>query len=116
MIGNGTFCKNESVNAEYLNDKVERKILSFSENMMIVEVVFETGGIGELHTHSHEQMVYIKSGKFEFTLLNQKYIVTEGDTLAFKPNEQHGVKCIEKGALIDMFTPYREDFLEHEVV
>ncbi len=38
-------------------------------------------------------------------------MVGKGDTLAFEPNQQHGVICIEAGVVMDFFTPAREDFL-----
>ena len=51
------------------------------------------------------------SGKFEFTVGTEIYIVGPGDSLYKEPNIEHGATCLEAGTLLDVFTPHREDFL-----
>lgn len=91
---------------------VSRKILSYNDQMMIVEVHFEEGGIGAAHTHPHLQSTYVKSGAFRFTVEGKDVEVKEGDTLQFAANMVHGTVCLEKGVLIDIFHPMREDFIK----
>ncbi|MDY6323273.1 MAG: cupin domain-containing protein [Succinivibrio sp.] len=91
---------------------VERAILVHEGAMMCVENRFEKGGVGAMHSHPHEQVTYVLSGKFEFTIGDEKHVVTAGDTLHKLPNVKHGCVCLEKGVLIDVFTPQREDFLK----
>lgn len=79
---------------------------------MAVENHFETGAIGAMHSHPHQQLTYVLSGKFEFTIGDETHIVTAGDTLHKMPNVIHGCKCLEAGVLLDVFTPQREDFLK----
>ena len=88
-----------------------RRVLSHTKDMMVVEITFEEGAIGKAHTHAHIQSSYVKSGKFEYTVGAKKHIVCEGDSLTFEPNELHGCVCLEKGVLIDVFSPERVDFL-----
>lgn len=78
---------------------------------MMVEVYFEQGGVGAMHTHPHAQTCYILDGKFEFDIDGVKHIVNKGDSLYFPSNIKHGTICLEKGVLLDVFAPYREDFL-----
>ena len=40
-----------------------RKIRSYNEQIMLVEVDFDEGGIGKDHTHPHAQISYILSGE-----------------------------------------------------
>ncbi len=91
---------------------VSRRILAHSGKMMAVEVSFATGAIGPMHNHPHEQLTYVLSGEFEFTIGDETHIVTTGDTLYKQPNIMHGCVCLKAGKLLDTFTPVREDFLK----
>lgn len=106
------FVKNEDVVLEDLGNGVKRKILAYSDNMMAVEVYFEEGAVGSMHSHPHEQLTYVLSGEFEFTIGDETQIVKAGDVLYKKPNIVHGCRCLKKGVLLDNFTPMREDFIK----
>lgn len=90
---------------------MNRKILEYDDNIMLVEVHFEKNETGVRHKHQNIQMTYILKGKFEFEKGSEKIIVTEGETLYFPSNIEHGVLCLEEGSLLDIFNPIREDFL-----
>ncbi|MGJ8693570.1 MAG: cupin domain-containing protein [Thalassotalea sp.] len=105
------FVHNEDVVLEDLGNGVSRKVLAHSDNMMAVEVHFETGAIGPMHNHPHEQLTYVLSGVFEFTIGNEKKVVKAGDTMYKDPKIEHGCVCLEAGILIDNFTPMRKDFI-----
>ena len=90
---------------------VKRKILAYGDNLMQVEVHFEKGAVGAMHTHPHTQLTHVMEGEFAFTIGNEKRIVKKGDTLYKQPNIAHGCVCLKKGILLDTFTPCREDFL-----
>ena len=94
-----------------LGGGVTRRVLAYTEQLMIVEVGFEAGSEGSLHTHPHCQNTYVKSGRFRFTIDGECVEVGPGDTLALPSGIPHGTLCLEKGTLLDIFTPMREDFL-----
>ena len=94
-----------------LGGGVRRRVLAYQDQLMIVEVVFETGGVGTVHTHPHCQNTYVKSGRFRFTIDGKDFEVGPGDTIAFPPDIPHGTLCLEAGTLLDMFAPMREDFI-----
>ena len=106
------FVYNKDVQLEDLGDGVSRKIMAYSDNIMTVEVHFEKGAIGPLHSHPHEQLTYVLSGEFEFTIGDETKVVKTGDTLYKKPNVVHGCRCLQAGVLLDNFTPVRKDFLK----
>ncbi|MBQ7387211.1 MAG: cupin domain-containing protein [Clostridia bacterium] len=95
-----------------LGGGVSRRILAQDADMMAVEVHFEKGAVGAVHTHPHVQISYVLEGKFEFELDGVKTIIGKGDTYYTHPNAPHGVVCLEAGTLLDVFTPRREDFLK----
>ena len=102
---------NQDAMLQPLGNGVSRKVLATLPEQMVVEVRFEQGGVGAVHTHPHTQCTYVREGEFRFTILDTSYTVCTGDTLAFAPNEPHGCICLQAGILVDIFTPMREDFL-----
>lgn len=101
----------KDVKAEDQGNGVVRRVLAYNENVMTVENHFEKGAIGALHQHPHTQITYVVSGKFEFEIDGEKHIVEAGDTLLKTDSVVHGCVCLEEGVLLDIFTPYREDFV-----
>lgn len=96
---------------EDLGAGIKRKIMSYDERIMLVKVAFEKNAIGALHHHYHTQISFIESGVFEVAVDRQKKILKKGDVFYIPPNTMHGVLCLEKGELIDVFSPMREDFV-----
>ena len=94
-----------------LGGGVSRRILAYNEQLMMVEVLFEQGGVGSVHTHPHLQSTYVVSGRFRFTIDGEDVEVGSGDTIAFPADVPHGTLCLEAGTLLDVFTPMRADFL-----
>ena len=89
-----------------------RRILTWNEDMMAVEVAFETGSVGSVHTHPHTQCSYVLSGKFSYSVEGEAVELNPGDSITVPSGLPHGTVCLEKGVLLDVFTPMREDFLK----
>ena len=106
------FTFHDYTNKIELGGGVSRRILSHGKDMMAVEVGFEAGAIGAMHTHPHVQISYVLEGKFEAEIGGEKRIISVGDTYYTLPDVPHGVVCLEKGRLLDIFTPERKDFLK----
>ena len=96
---------------ETVDNGVERKILGYDEKLMMVCVRFEKGAVGTLHHHIHRQISYVESGRFDVTIDGKKSILGQGDCFFVAPDLVHGVVALEKGTLVDIFTPARIDFL-----
>ncbi|MCE1188223.1 MAG: cupin domain-containing protein [Ignavibacteria bacterium] len=90
---------------------MQRKILAFNNSIMMVLVDFQAGATGYLHTHPHDQVSYVVSGKFVITIGESKKELKAGDSFLMQSGVEHGVHAIEQGQLLDVFAPYREDFL-----
>lgn len=91
---------------------VKRIIHKPGDSLMMMEVHFEAGASANEHSHPHEQMSYVLQGKFEFTLDGKVMVVSQGESLVIPSEVVHGAKAIEAGALLDTFTPLREDLLK----
>lgn len=90
---------------------VSRKIKARGGALMLVEVRFEAGAVPAVHSHPHEQASYCLSGRFAFIAGSEEKILLPGDSVYVPGGLPHHVRCLEKGALLDVFTPQREDFL-----
>lgn len=101
----------EDVDATNPGEGITRKVLAYGDEAMCVAHYFEKGAVGALHSHPHTQITYIAEGAFEFEIDGEKKIVKKGDALLKQNGVAHGAICLEKGILIDFFTPMREDFV-----
>ncbi|EPE94162.1 cupin domain-containing protein [Rhizobium grahamii] len=91
---------------------VTRRIMTYLPEMMMVEVAFEKGAVGAQHSHPHIQASYVAEGSFEVTIDGRTESLEEGGSFIVPPNLVHGVRALEKGRLIDIFTPHRAEFLK----
>lgn len=96
---------------EDLGSGVTRKVLAHDGGLMQVEVNFDTGAVGPMHSHPHEQLTYVLSGEFEFTIGDETKVVRAGDTMYKKSGVMQGCRCLKQGVLLDTFTPQRDDYL-----
>ena len=105
-------CENET-KWETIGDGITRQILGYDGHIMMVKIKAEKSGpVGVEHAHYHPQVTYVSSGKFEFTIGNEKKVVTAGDGMYMEPDVRHSCICIEPGIIVDCFSPMREDFLK----
>lgn len=97
---------------EDLGNGIQRKIYGYDDQIMLVKAKFEAGAVGTLHEHHHVQVTYVESGVFEMTIGEEKKIIRKGDGYYVPPHAIHGCVCVEPGILIDVFSPFREDFIK----
>lgn len=103
--------KNSGVQPVGCEPGVTRKVLAYSEELMMAEVTFAKDARGNAHRHPHRQITYVAKGKFEFTIEEETQIVEKGDSILIPGDALHGVHALEEGVLVDIFTPMRRDFL-----
>ena len=89
-----------------------RRVLSYDQSLMAVEVGFETGAQGAPHTHPHTQCSYVLSGRFRYYVEDESVELAPGDSIVVPGGLLHGTDCLEAGILLDIFTPMREDFVK----
>ena len=106
------YTENKTIVARDLGGGVSRKVLSYSKNLMACEIRLDKGAVGALHSHPHEQIGYIISGKLVFQEEGKEdKILATGDSYYVAPNVVHGVQILEDTKVLDIFTPMREDFV-----
>lgn len=112
MTKTKAFFPHEEQQWEVIDAKVKRQIVGYDTIMMMVNVHFETGGIGPIHKHIHTQVSYVAKGIFEVTIGKDMKVMRKGDSFFVASHIEHGVKCLEEGILVDVFSPMRADFIK----
>jgi quercetin dioxygenase-like cupin family protein len=88
-----------------------RAVLAQRPELMLVAFSFEEGAVGALHSHPHTQVSYVAKGSFDVTVDGVTTRLSAGGSYIVAPNLVHGVVALERGLLIDTFTPRRDEFV-----
>lgn len=106
------FVKNAEKEYMDLGGGTRRKVLAYSDRLMNVELLFEKGASGAMHSHPHEQIGYIISGSLIYHEEGREDVtLSAGDSYYAAPNVAHGIDCLTEVKLLDIFTPMRQDFV-----
>ena len=63
------YTENKMAKIKNLEGGIQRKILSYSENLMACELYFEKGAIGAIHSHQENSYIKKKAKKIKSYLL-----------------------------------------------
>jgi quercetin dioxygenase-like cupin family protein len=89
---------------------VVRRTLTDGERMMLIEVTLDKGAVVPLHTHPHEQIGYLASGRLLFAVGDERRELAAGDSWLVPSNVPHQVTALEPSVAIDIFSPPREEY------
>lgn len=84
------------------------------ERMMMVLNSTMPGHTVPTHSHPHEQIGIIYSGKADMWIGDEQRIIKKGDFYCIPANVPHGDTCIgnQPFVMLDIFYPIRETFIE----
>jgi quercetin dioxygenase-like cupin family protein len=89
---------------------VVRRTLTAGERTMLIEVTLAQGALVPLHTHPHEQIGYLASGRLLFELGDERRELSAGDSWLVPSDVPHQVTALEPSVAIDVFAPPREEY------
>jgi unsaturated pyranuronate lyase len=89
---------------------LRRQVMSYSPSMMLVRHRMQKGWVGARHSHPHEQMVYVVSGHLKFQHPGGVFEAKAGDSFLVAGSVEHQASALEDSEILDVFTPYREDY------
>lgn len=89
-----------------------RQVLAYSEQLMLVRHLMERDWIGARHSHPHEQLVYIIRGHIRFSSGDNTFDARAGDSFIVPGGVEHQASALEESEVLDVFTPFREDYAE----
>ena len=100
---------------EKVTDQISRRLVT-GEKMMLAHVYLDKGAIVPKHQHHNEQLTYILEGRLRFWIGEQgeeTLDVGPGEVLHIPSNVWHKAEALEDTLDVDVFSPPREDWLNH---
>jgi quercetin dioxygenase-like cupin family protein len=110
-----TFFRWADMPKEKVTDQISRRLVT-GQAMMLAHVYLDKGAIVPKHQHHNEQLTYILKGALRFWIGDdQKQVldVREGEVLHIPSNVWHKAEALEDTLDVDVFSPPREDWLNH---
>jgi quercetin dioxygenase-like cupin family protein len=102
---------NSQVPSTTVFEGFDRKILSHSPELMTCEIRLKSGTKVAAHTHHHQQVTYLISGRLTATVGGETREIGPGDSLFVDKNIEHAIVALADTLALDIFTPRRDDFL-----
>ena len=90
---------------------VSRRTLNAGERTSIHEIQIAAGCVVPMHTHPHEQIGYLVSGRVEFELGDETKELSAGDSWIIPSEVPHEVTALEDAVALDIFSPAREEYI-----
>lgn len=100
---------------ERVTDAISRRLVT-GDRMMLAHVYLDKGAIVPKHSHENEQITYILEGALRFWIgedLQEQIDVSAGEVLVIPSNLPHKAEALEDTLDVDVFSPPRQDWLNH---
>ncbi len=90
---------------------VTRRTLNSGDHTTLIEVVLTRAAVVPAHTHPHEQIGYVSSGRVRFVIAGEAIELAAGDSYLVPGGASHEVTALEPSVCVDVFSPVREEYL-----
>jgi quercetin dioxygenase-like cupin family protein len=81
------------------------KPLMCGQCMALLEVRVASGAASALHTHSHESLIYVVSGKLRTTIGEQIFVLGPGDVCRHPSGVSHVVEALQDTVFVEVKSP-----------
>jgi quercetin dioxygenase-like cupin family protein len=105
------FYKKDDLGYKEPMEGVRMKTLTHGEKTLMAEFRVKKGGILPEHTHPHEQIGYLISGRIAFIIDGERKVAESGDSWCIHSDVPHSAEMVEDSVVIEVFSPVREDYL-----
>jgi len=105
----------DDVPLESVTPTLDRKLIT-GAGIMLAQVFLKQGCVVPKHQHHNEQFTYIVDGALRFRIGEagaEEVIVRAGEVLHIPSNVWHEAEALEDTLDMDIFSPPREDWLNH---
>jgi quercetin dioxygenase-like cupin family protein len=89
---------------------MQRQVLAYNQNVMLVRHHLSKGWKGASHSHPHEQLVYVVTGCILFTGDGRTIEMRSGESIVVEGDVEHQATALEDSEVLDVFVPYRKDY------
>lgn len=90
---------------------LKRRVLAYNDKLFLAEHEMVKGWAGTVHSHPHEQIVYVVRGHLKIACKGKTVDIRTGDTFVVRGGVEHGASAVEDSLVIDVFTPCREGYI-----
>ena len=104
----------DAIELEEVNPSMRRRIIT-GEKMTVARIYLSDGFLVPMHSHIHEQITQVISGRMRFVFGDDRGKTQEygpGDVVVIPPNLPHEALAIGDVEEMDMWTPRRDDWLD----
>ena len=88
-----------------------RLVGAYNDKLFLAEHRMEQGWVGAAHSHPHDQMAYVISGRLRVRAGAETFEAGPGDTFVIRGGVEHQASALAPSVVIDVFTPCREDYV-----
>ena len=106
------FIRWDDVPQEQVNPTLSRRVVS-GEREMVAQITLRKGSVVPEHAHESEQITYVLKGALRLTVGGQDFTVRENELLHIPSNVPHAAFAEEDTFELDLFSPIRQDWLNH---
>ena len=93
--------------------KVTMKVMMAGEHMNMLEICYPAGSSSPPHTHRHESVCYVISGRIMGTVEGKTVTLGPGDACRHPEGIEHSVEAIEDAVILEIKSPAQplEEFI-----
>jgi len=89
---------------------VHRRVLSCGDQVMVVQFRIAAGAEVPAHTHPHERVGHVVSGRMQFRIGDEVRELGPGEGYSVPGGVTHGATGVTECVAVDSFHPVREDY------
>ena len=73
--------------------------------MTILELHYQAGAKAPLHTHTHESLIYVVSGRIKTWIGDDVFVLGPGDVARHPAGVLHTVEALEESTIVEVKSP-----------
>jgi quercetin dioxygenase-like cupin family protein len=89
---------------------VRRRVLTCGDQLMVVQFAIDAGAEVPAHTHPHEQIGHVVSGRMRFRIGDEERELGPGEGYSVPGGVVHGAVGVTDVVAVDSFHPVRDDY------
>jgi len=105
------FVKEDERHYMDLAEGIKMKALTYGQKTLMSEFRLSEGAHLPSHSHFHEQIGYLISGRIRFEIGGKTYEAAPGDSWCIPGDVLHSADILEDSLAVEVFSPVREEYL-----